>query len=121
HGYERAELFSERLARGGGSGSTSFCLRRHDGLGSLPEGRTPAIVGHDRPDLTDHSGRNCALSVESSANLTSTTRMAVPSADCTRSQMKRESSSPVGTNLPSANSGTSRLMLRWSNRSRTSR
>src|SRR5438105_2759588 len=34
--------------------------------------------------------------------------------------MKRARFSPVGTSLPSANSGTSRLMFRWSNRSRTS-
>src|SRR3954468_21041335 len=56
---------------------------------------------------------NVVLSVESSAMVTRTT-FAVPlSVLSIRSKMNRARFSPVGISFPSANSGTSRLMLRW--------
>ena len=57
------------------------------------------------------SGSYVALRLPSSATTTRVTRVVVPSAAWTRSQMNRARCSPVGTSAPSAKSGTSRLML----------
>jgi len=107
---DRLKLFSEAFARGCRTAGRK--QRRQDwwvfSTAKKNEHRVRSLLG----DLVTQSGRYEERNVASSARMTSTTRALAPIARCTRSQMKRDSSSPVGTSLPSANSGTSRLMLR---------